>query len=46
MTLPAHVVELHPMDVHNLCFVLRRTRSSTGPRSLRFQLDARRAGQW
>jgi tetratricopeptide (TPR) repeat protein len=37
-TLPAHVVELHPMDVHNLCFVLRRNKELFGPRSLRFQL--------
>lgn len=37
-TLPAHVVELHPMDVHNLCFALRRRRELQGPRSLRFQL--------
>ena len=38
MTLPAHVLELHPMDVHNLCFVLRRQRERVGPRSLRFVL--------
>jgi hypothetical protein len=38
-TLPAHVVELHPMDVHNLCFVLRRNKELFGPRSLRFQLQ-------
>ena len=37
-TLPAHVVELHPMDVHNLCFVLRRHKELFGPRSLRFKL--------
>lgn len=37
-TLPAHVVELHPMDVHNLCFLLRRNKELFGPRSLRFQL--------
>ncbi len=37
-TLPAHVVELHPMDVHNLCFILRRNKELVGPRSLRFQL--------
>src|SRR5262249_46785214 len=37
-TLPAHVVELHPMDVHNLCFVLRRNKELFGPRSLRFKL--------
>jgi tetratricopeptide (TPR) repeat protein len=37
-TLPARVVELHPMDVHNLCFVLRRNKELFGPRSLRFHL--------
>lgn len=38
-TLPASVVELHPMDVHNLCLVLRRNKELVGPRSLRFQLS-------
>ena len=33
-----NVVELHPMDVHNLCLVLRRNKELFGPRSLRFQL--------
>ncbi len=37
-TLPANVVELHPMDVHNLCLVLRRNKELFGPRSLRFKL--------
>ena len=37
-TLPAHVLELHPMDVHNLCLLLRRNKELFGPRSLRFQL--------
>lgn len=37
-TLPANVVELHPMDVHNLCFVLRRNKELFGPRSLRWKL--------
>lgn len=39
MTLPAHVLELHPMDVHNLCLVLRRRKEKAGPRSLRFLLQ-------
>jgi predicted nucleic acid-binding Zn finger protein len=39
MTLPATVVDLHPMDVHNLCFVLRRNKELFGPRSLRYQLE-------
>lgn len=38
MTMPARVVELHPMDVHDLCFHLRRRREKAGPRSLRFHL--------
>lgn len=37
-TLPAHVVEFHPMDVHNLCLILRRNKELIGPRSIRFQL--------
>jgi len=37
-TLPASVVDLHPMDVHNLCFVLRRNKELFGPRSLKFKL--------
>jgi tetratricopeptide (TPR) repeat protein len=37
-TLPANVVELHPMDVHNLCLVLRKNKELFGPRSLRFKL--------
>jgi hypothetical protein len=39
MALPARSFELHPMDVHNLCFVLRRRKEKKGPRSLRFKLD-------
>lgn len=42
-TLPAHVVEFHPMDVHNLCLVLRRNKELIGPRSIRFKLHAWRA---
>ncbi|MEZ0228492.1 MAG: SWIM zinc finger family protein [Planctomycetota bacterium] len=38
MALPAHSVELHPMDVHNLCFVLRRRKEKHGPRALRWHL--------
>jgi hypothetical protein len=37
-TLNANVVELHPMDVHNLCLLLRRNKELFGPRSLRFKL--------
>lgn len=39
MTLPAHTLRLHPMDVYNLCHVLRRHRERSGPRSIRFQLQ-------
>ncbi len=38
MTMPAQVVELHPMDVHNICLALRRNKEQFGPRSLRFTL--------
>ena len=30
--------ELHPMDLYNLCFQLRRRREKEGPRSLRYRL--------
>jgi hypothetical protein len=39
MTQPATVVELHPMDLHNLCSVLRERKERAGPRSLRFELQ-------
>ncbi len=38
MTLPTVSFDLHPMDVHNLCFVLRRNKEKTGPRSMRYLL--------
>lgn len=39
MTLPTGACfELHPMDVHNFCFVLRRFKEKQGPRSIRFRL--------
>ncbi|MDO1445505.1 SWIM zinc finger family protein [Rhodocytophaga aerolata] len=38
MTLPARTFDLHPMDVHNICYVLRRQKEKTGPRSIRFIL--------
>ncbi|MBL0194980.1 MAG: SWIM zinc finger family protein [Myxococcales bacterium] len=38
MALPARSFELHPMDLHNLCFVLRRKREKRGPRALRWVL--------
>jgi len=39
MTLPTTVVDLHPMDIHNLCAVLRRNKELFGPRSLRYRLE-------
>lgn len=42
MTLPTVSFELHPMDVHNICFVLRRRREINGPRSLRWMLEPNR----
>ena len=38
MTLPARSFRLHPVDLYNVCFVLRRRRELLGPRSLRFLL--------
>ncbi|QDU82305.1 hypothetical protein Pla110_40600 [Polystyrenella longa] len=38
LSLPAATIDLHPMDVHNFCLILRRHRELVGPRSLRFQL--------
>jgi len=38
MALPAVTFKLHPMDVYNICFILRRNREKQGPRSLRYQL--------
>ncbi|MFD2110960.1 SWIM zinc finger family protein [Thiorhodococcus fuscus] len=38
MSLPAITFELHPMDIHNFCFVLRRHKELHGPRSMRYVL--------
>lgn len=38
MSLPAISFDLHPLDVHNICFVLRRHKEIKGPRSLRYRL--------
>lgn len=38
MTLPARTFDLHPMDVHNLCFILKRNKEKQGPRSMRYLL--------
>lgn len=39
MTFPAARVSLHPYDLHNLCFVLRRNKELKGPRSMRWRLS-------
>ena len=38
MSLPMISFELHPMDIHNICFVLRRNKELKGPRSIRYLL--------
>ncbi|MEL6181909.1 MAG: SWIM zinc finger family protein [Myxococcota bacterium] len=38
MALPAVSFQLHPMDVANCCFVLRRHREIKGPRAMRYHL--------
>lgn len=38
MSMPLQRIEFHPMDIHNICFVLRRKKERVGPRSLRFIL--------
>ena len=39
MALPAHVVDLHPVDMHNILSRLAARRERHGPRSLRFLLE-------
>lgn len=39
MTLPAVTFDLHPMDMHNMCFVLRRHKERKGPRAMRYVLQ-------
>ena len=38
MSLPAIRFDLHPMDIHNICFVLRRHKEEKGPRGMRYHL--------
>ena len=38
MTQPLRTVRLHPLDVHNICFLLRKRREQHGPRSIRVRL--------
>jgi hypothetical protein len=38
MSLPTASFDLHPLDVHNICFVLRRRKERQSPRSMRYVL--------
>lgn len=38
MTLPMVKFSLQPMDLHNICYRLRRKKERSGPRALRFEL--------
>ncbi|MBC7880912.1 MAG: SWIM zinc finger family protein [Anaerolineae bacterium] len=38
MSLPTVRFDLEPMDVYNLCFILRRHKEKQGPRSMRYHL--------
>lgn len=38
MSLPMMSFQLHPMDLHNFCFILRRHRETHGPRGMRYIL--------
>ncbi len=38
MTLPAASFTLHPMDMHNFCFILKQNKERHGPRAIRFVL--------
>ena len=38
MTMPAYQFEIHPMDMANILFFLKRNREKHGPRSLRWKL--------
>jgi hypothetical protein len=38
MTRQGYTFDLHPMDIHGICMVLRRHREKVGPRSMRYHL--------
>lgn len=38
MSLPTIKFDLHPLDVHNICFILRRKKEKKSPRSMRYIL--------
>ncbi len=39
MCMPMTSFELHPMDIHNICFILRRHKEIKGPRSMKYILE-------
>jgi hypothetical protein len=39
MCLPTTQFDLHPTDVYNMCFILRRHKEKHGPRSMRYHLE-------
>ncbi len=39
MTLPSATFDLHPMDLYNFLFMLKRYKAKVGPRSIRFKLN-------
>ncbi|ABG51018.1 zinc finger, SWIM-type [Trichodesmium erythraeum IMS101] len=39
MSLPGTKFDLHPMDIYNMCLVLRRNKEKHGPRSIRYFLE-------
>ena len=39
MTLPSATFDLHPMDLYNFLFILKRYKAKIGPRSIRFKLN-------
>lgn len=39
MSLPTVKFDLHPLDVHNICFILRRKKEKESPRSMRYILQ-------
>ncbi|MEM8778248.1 MAG: SWIM zinc finger family protein [Cyanobacteria bacterium P01_G01_bin.49] len=38
MSLPTTQFDLHPMDIYNICFILRRNKEKKGPRGMRYHL--------
>lgn len=38
MSLPTIEFDLHPMDIHNICLILRRHKEKKGPRGMRYHL--------